>query len=64
MNQFNDHHRLMVRQSLDNINFLEKQIEALNQEILKQLEPYRHLFELLQTIPGIKAEAATAALAE
>jgi|GEM_PF-1767726 len=54
----------MVRQSLDNINFLEKQIEALNQEILKQLEPYRHLFELLQTIPGIKAEAATAALAE
>ncbi len=64
LNQFNDHHRLMIGQSLDHIHFLESQIEALDREILKQLEPYRELYELLQTIPGIRAECAAVILAE
>lgn len=61
---FNDHHRLMIRQSLEHISFVERQIEQLDGEILRLLEPYRAQYELLQTIPGIKAEAAAVILAE
>lgn len=62
--RFNDHHRLMIRQSVEHIAFIETQIQQLDSEILRLLEPYRERYELLQTIPGIKAEAAAVILAE
>lgn len=62
--RFGDHHRFLIRQSLDHTEFVEKQIGALDVEILKHLESYRELYELLQSIPGIKAETAAVVLAE
>ena len=61
---FNHHHRFLIRQSLEHIHYMEGQIESLDIEILKLLEPYREQYELLQSIPGIKAETAAVILAE
>jgi len=62
--RFDQHHRFLIRQSLDHIDFLETQIQRLDEEILKLLEPYREQYELLQTIPGVKAETAAVIMAE
>jgi transposase len=61
---FDNHHRFLIRQSLEHIHFMEDQIHSLDEEILKLLEPYREQYELLQSIPGIKAETAAVVLAE
>lgn len=61
---FDNHHRFLIRQSLEHIHFVEGQIQSLDEEILKLLEPYREQYELLQSIPGIKAETAAVILAE
>lgn len=62
--RFNNHHRFIIQQSLDHIYFLEEQIQKLDAEILRLLEPYRDLYEMLQSIPGVKAETAAVVLAE
>lgn len=62
--QMRDHHRWLIRQCLDHMQFLERQVDALDEEILKRLENCRQEFELLQTIPGIKCDTAAAILAE
>lgn len=62
--RFDQHHRFLIRQCLDHIDFLESQIRDLDREICILLEPYRELYDLLQTIPGIKAESAAVILAE
>jgi len=62
--RFGDHHRFLLRQSLAHMDFLESQICDLDAEILRKLQPYQQQFELLQTIPGIKADAAASILAE
>lgn len=53
-----DHHRFLIRQSLCHMAFLEEQVAALDEEILRQVKPFEKEFENLQTIPGIKATAA------
>jgi transposase len=59
-----DHHRFLIRQSLGHMAFLEEQVLALDEEILRQMKPFEKEFENLQTIPGIKATAAASILAE
>jgi transposase len=64
--QMSDHHRRMIRYSLEHMRFLECQIEELDQEITVQirkadLEPQ---WQLLQSIPGIQETSAAAILAE
>lgn len=59
-----EHHRFMLRKSLEHISFLSQQVAELDEQIFKQLEPYREQHELLQTIPGIKAHVAASVLAE
>ena len=59
-----DHHRFLIRQSLDHMAFLEGQVALLDEEILRQLKPFEQQFQNLQTIPGIKATAAASILAE
>jgi transposase len=59
-----DHHRFLIRQSLDHMTFLEQQVASLDTEILRQLEPFQKEFQNLQTIPGIKETAAASIPAE
>ncbi|OUC14894.1 MAG: hypothetical protein B0A82_09770 [Alkalinema sp. CACIAM 70d] len=62
--RFSDHHRFLIHQCLEHVYFLEGQIQKLDAEILRLLEPYRDLYEMLQSIPGVKAEVAAVILAE
>jgi len=59
-----DHHRFMVRQALQHMEFLEKMISEIDTEILQKLKAYQEQFELLQTIPGIRKDSAASILAE
>ena len=57
-------HRVLLRQQLDLIDFLQGQIDALSADIEQRLHPYEQLLALLMQIPGIGRLAAVAILAE
>jgi transposase len=59
-----DHHRWLIRQSVEHAQFLDRQAESIEKKIDTSLEPYRRQYELLQTIPGIKEHTAASILAE
>jgi len=61
---FQEHHRFMIRASLEHVKYLEKLISDLDLETKKKLEPYQKGYDLLQTIPGVKEQGATAIIAE
>lgn len=58
------HHRKMIRRHLEHIAFLEREIQELEAEIERLIAPYQREKELLETIPGIKQDAAASILAE
>lgn len=58
------HHLVLIGQILRHIEFLEQVIVQVQAEIERCLPPFEEALELLQTIPGIKAVAAGAILAE
>jgi transposase len=62
--QMNEHHRWLIRQSVEHAVLLDRQMEELEERIRQKLEPYRKQYELLQTIPGIKEMTAASILAE
>jgi len=49
---------------LAHIDFLEETLTQLQQDIETHLSPYEEAMELLQSIPGVQATAATTILAE
>ena len=64
--QMSDHHRRMIRYSMDHMRFLEEQIEQLDQDIVAKireagLEPQ---WRLVQSVPGVREASAAAILAE
>jgi len=62
---FQDHHRFMIRASLEHIKHLEKLVEELDREIKEKLgEKYQKEYSLLQTIPGVKEQGAATIIAE
>jgi len=62
---FQDHHRFMIRASLEHIKHLEKLVEELGREIKEKLgEKYQKEYSLLQTIPGVKEQGAATIIAE
>jgi transposase len=58
--------RELIRQSMSHMAFLEKQIEDIDQKIQEKIRSFGFTpsYQLLQTVTGIKAEAAAAVLAE
>jgi transposase len=61
-----DHHRRMLRLSLEHLEFLENQIDAIDGAVLELIERhgYRKPFELVQSLPGIGEISAAALLAK
>lgn len=59
-----DHHRMLLRQILKHMAFIEDMVEELDKEIWKKLEPYEKQVELACSIPGIGRDAAASILAE
>ena len=64
--RMNDHHRKMIRYSLEHLKFLEEQIFDLDEEIRKKIQEagYGKSAELLQTVPGVRETTAAVILAE
>lgn len=58
------HHRFMIDLSLGHMQYIEKQILRLDEEIARHIAPYEKQFQLLQTIPGIAETASASVLAE
>ena len=60
-----DHHRFMLKMLMEQVNWLEKQIEQFDQRIEAVLRPFeKRAMELLDTIPGINTRAAQSIVAE
>lgn len=58
------HHIGMLRYSYQHIEYLEKQLKEIEEELRKHSNPYMKEIELLDTIPGVDQKAATAIIAE
>ena len=60
-NLMRDHHRMMVRFSVEHMRFLEEQILALDEEIRRKIVEagYVKEWELLRTLPAVRDSAAT-----
>jgi transposase len=62
-----DHHRTLIRHSMEHLAFLEEEIGELDQEIRKQVNEHaalRKATELAQSVNGIKETAAASIIAE
>jgi transposase len=62
--QMTEHHRWLIRQSVEHAVLLDKQLEDLEERIQEKLKPYQRERELLETIPGVKEMTAATVLAE
>jgi transposase len=62
--QVSDNHRFLIGQHLGILEDLERRIEAFDNRIADVLAPFRHLVELLMTIPGVSRVSAEIILAE
>jgi transposase len=61
---FRDHHKFMIKASLEHIRDLEKIIGDIDEQTDKLLEKHKEGYELLQTIPGVKEQSAASIIAE
>lgn len=59
-----DHHRYMLKLQLDRLDAADRDVDALEAEIERRLEPYREQVKLLSTIPGVKVQVTASLLAE
>jgi transposase len=59
-----DIHRRLLAQHLDRIEWIDRQVEELNQTAATQMQKYQEAVQRLVEIPGIGAEAAQEILAE
>jgi transposase len=59
-----DHHRFLLRELLDQIDFLDGKISKLEGEIWQQIEPFEEVILLWSTIPGLDRLSAATLLAE
>ncbi len=57
-------HRFVLRRIQNHIRWMEKQMEAIDGQVVAAMEPYSREWELLQTIPGIDRIGAAMLLSE
>jgi len=57
------HQRKLLRFLIEHIEFLERQIETLNQEIAEQMRPFEEAMQRVLTVPGMGRRAAEMILA-
>jgi transposase len=64
--QMSEHHRRMIRYSLEHLRFLEKQLEEMDRDIADQIRAagLEEKWRLLQTVPGLADRSAANVLAE
>ena len=64
--RMSDHHRQMIRYSLEHLRFLEEHVFELDQQITAKIEAlgYTAQWQLLQTVPAMKENSAASVLAE
>jgi transposase len=64
--RMSEHHRRMIRYSLQHLEFLEAQIADIDGDIVKQIQQAGLVqqWELLQTLPGVKDRSAAVIVAE
>jgi transposase len=64
--QMSEHHRKMIRYSLTHMQFIEEQIEEIDQEIAAQIQRagLEQQWQTLQTVPGVQQRSAANILAE
>ena len=63
--RMSEHHRQLIRYSIEHLVFLEDQVTKIDKEIRRKIleAGFQGAFELLQTIPGVKEDAAAGILA-
>jgi transposase len=62
--RFDDHHALLTEQILAHVDYLDTAIAQLDARIDDQIAPFRHLIDLLVTLPGVAARTAQVIIAE
>ena len=62
--RFTAHHAFLTRTMLDRIDAARATEQRLTVEIEEQVRPFRHLLDLIETIPGVSSRAAQVILAE
>jgi transposase len=61
---FNDQHALLAGQILDHVDYLNHAISQLDTQIDAGMQPFRHLIDLLTSLPGISVRTAWVIIAE
>jgi transposase len=59
-----DHHRFMLALHLRHIESIDAEVQMLEEQIQKALDPFRDAVELIQTHPGVGPDAAASIIAE
>src|SRR5881397_3202619 len=62
--RMSDHHRLLLRQVLKHMAFIEDMVNDLDLEIWNRLKPYEKQIKLACSVPGIGRDSAASILAE
>ncbi len=62
--RFASHHGVVARAILDHIDFLDAEIERLDEEVAKRMTPFEPAVQLLVTIPGVGRQVAEVIVAE
>lgn len=53
-----DHQRMLLKAALEHVDFLDRQIAAISEEVEARLRPFHDRIELLCTIPGVGVRTA------
>jgi transposase len=62
--RFDEHHALLARQILDHVDYLNTAIGQLDTRIEAETMPFRHVIDLLITLPGVAGRTAQVIIAE